>query len=172
MALGFFNLGPGTRMFGQIGVPSIFWGSQDLGDPLREKEYVLNYEKKRVTNLELILTHMHRTGRQRLFLEPLHSFLDKNSVNERAPFPRVYASLVSSLRSNEQWRLLLYICIQWLAEYIPLKKTAEGGRKFSFNLFRCFKPHFLELQLWSQIAPTVLQTTEYTDKSKQVVWVI
>ena len=172
MALGFFNLGPGTRMFGQIGVPSIFWGSQNLGDPLREKEYVLNYEKKRVTNLESILTHMHRTGRQRLFLEPLHSFLDKNSVNERAPFPRVYASLVSSLRSNEQWRLLLYICIQWLSEYIPLKKTAEGGRKFSFNLFSCFKPHFLELQLWSQIAPTVLQTTEYTDKSKQVVWVI
>ena len=102
MALGFFNLGPGTRMFGQIGVPSIFWGSQNLGDPQREKEYVLNYEKERVTNLELILTHMHRTGRQRLFLEPLHSFLDKNSVNERAPFPRVYASLVSSLRSNEQ----------------------------------------------------------------------
>ena len=67
MALGFFNLGPGTRMFGQIGVPSIFWGSQSLGDPLREKEYVLNYEKKRVTNLELILTHMHRTGRQRLW---------------------------------------------------------------------------------------------------------
>ena len=84
MALGFFNLGPGTRIFGQIGVPSIFWGSQNLGDPLQEKEYVLNYEKKRVTNLELILTHM--TGRQRLFLEPLHSFLDKNSVNERAPF--------------------------------------------------------------------------------------
>ena len=72
-------------MFGQIGVPSIFWGSQNLGDSLREKEYVLDYEKKRVTNLELILTHvhMHRTGRQRLFfVEPLHSFLDKNSVNE------------------------------------------------------------------------------------------
>ena len=104
MALGFSNLGPGTRKFGQIGVPSIFWGSQNLGDPLREKEYVLNYEKKRVINLELILTHMHmhRTGRQRLFLEPLHSFLDKISVNERAPFPRVYALLVSSLRSNEQ----------------------------------------------------------------------
>ena len=104
MALGFSHLGPGTRMFGQIGVPSIFWGSQNLGDPLREKEYVLNYEKKRVTNMELILTnmHMHRTGRQRLFLEPLHSFLDKNSVNERAPFPRVYVLLVSSLRSNEQ----------------------------------------------------------------------
>ena len=73
MALGFFNLGPGTRMFGQIGVPSICWGSQNLGDPLREKEYVLNYEKKRVTNLELILTqmhmhmHMHRTGRQKAF---------------------------------------------------------------------------------------------------------
>ena len=39
---------------------------------------------------------------KKLFLEPLHSFMDKNSsVNERAPFPRVYASLVSSLRSNE-----------------------------------------------------------------------
>ena len=58
MALGFFNLGPGTRMFGQIGVPSIFGRSQNLGDPLREKEYVLNYEKKRVTNLELTLTHV------------------------------------------------------------------------------------------------------------------
>ena len=102
MALGFFNLGPGNRIFGRIGVPSIFWGSQNLGDPLREKEYVLGYEKKIVTNLELILTHMHmhRTGRQRLFLELLHTFLDKNSVNERAPFPRVYASLVSSLRST------------------------------------------------------------------------
>ena len=32
----------------------------------------------------------------------LHSFLDKISVNERAPFHRTYASLVSSLRSNEQ----------------------------------------------------------------------
>ena len=38
---------------------------------------------------------------KRFFLESLQSFLDKNSVNERAPFPRVYASLVSSLRSNE-----------------------------------------------------------------------
>ena len=103
-ALGFFNLGPGTPMFGQIGVPSIFGGSQNLGDSLREKEYVLDYEKKRVTNLELILTHMHMhwTGRQRLFREPLHSFLHKNSVNERAPFLRVYASLVSFLRSDEQ----------------------------------------------------------------------
>ena len=34
-----------------------------------------------------------------------------------------------------------------LQSTFPLKKTAEGGRKFSFNLFRCFKPHFLELQL-------------------------
>ena len=42
-----------------------------------------------------------KTKDKRLFPEPLHSFLDKNSVNERAPFPRVYASLVSSLRGNE-----------------------------------------------------------------------
>ena len=39
---------------------------------------------------------------KRLFLESLHSFLDKNAVNERAPFPRVYASLVASLGKNEQ----------------------------------------------------------------------
>jgi len=39
---------------------------------------------------------------KRLFLESLHSFLDKNPVNERAPFPRVYASLVASLGGNEQ----------------------------------------------------------------------
>ena len=28
--------------------------------------------------------------------------VDKNSVNERAPFPRVYASLVASLGGNEK----------------------------------------------------------------------
>ena len=38
-----------------------------------------------------------KTKNKRLFLESLHSFLTKNSVNERAPFQRVYASLVSSL---------------------------------------------------------------------------
>ena len=30
MALGFFNLGPGTHISGQIGVPIIFVGSQNL----------------------------------------------------------------------------------------------------------------------------------------------
>ena len=30
-----------------------------------------------------------KTKEKRLFLESLHSFLDKNSVNEKAPFPRV-----------------------------------------------------------------------------------
>ena len=39
---------------------------------------------------------------KRLFLESLHSFLDKNSVNKRAPFPRVYASLIASLGDSEQ----------------------------------------------------------------------
>jgi len=39
---------------------------------------------------------------KRLFLESLRSFLDKNSVNERAPFPRVNASLVASLGDSEQ----------------------------------------------------------------------
>ena len=37
-----------------------------------------------------------------LFLEPLHSFLDKNTVNERTPFPRVYASLIAPQGGNKQ----------------------------------------------------------------------
>ena len=41
MAPGFFSLGPGIRMSGQIGVPSIFWGSENLGDSLREKKYLM-----------------------------------------------------------------------------------------------------------------------------------
>ena len=43
-----------------------------------------------------------KTKNKRFFLESLHSFLDKNSVNERTPFPKVSAALVSSLTSNEQ----------------------------------------------------------------------
>ena len=53
-------------------------------------------------NYANILETSMKTKNKRLFLESLHSFLDKNSVNERAPFPRSYASLVSSFRSNEQ----------------------------------------------------------------------
>ena len=53
-------------------------------------------------NYASILETGVKTKNKRLFLESLHSFLDKNSVNERTPFPRVYAALVSSLRSNEQ----------------------------------------------------------------------
>ena len=45
-----------------------------------------------------------KTKRKRLFLESLHSFLDKNSVNEEEHLSpgSIYASLVSFLRSNEQ----------------------------------------------------------------------
>ncbi len=39
---------------------------------------------------------------KRLFLESLHSFLDKNTINERASFPRVYASLVAPQGGNKQ----------------------------------------------------------------------
>ena len=45
-------------------------------------------------NYANILETGEKTKNKRLFLESLHSFLDKNSVNERAPFPRVYASLI------------------------------------------------------------------------------
>ena len=53
-------------------------------------------------NYASILETGVKTKNKRLFLESLHSFLDKNSVDERTPFPRVYAALVSSLRRNEQ----------------------------------------------------------------------
>ena len=43
-----------------------------------------------------------KTKEKRLFLESLHYFLDKNSVNEKAPFQRGYPSLVFSVRNNEQ----------------------------------------------------------------------
>ena len=71
----------------------------------------------------------------------------QNSVNERAPSPRVYASLLSSLRSNKQCHLFLYICILWLADYFSLKKAAEvGSWKFSLNVFRSvFVPLFFRI---------------------------
>ena len=53
-------------------------------------------------NYASILETGVKTKNKRLFLESLHSLIDKNSVNERTPFPRVYAALVSSLRSNKQ----------------------------------------------------------------------
>ena len=46
MALGFFNLGPQTHMSGQIGVPSILGGSQNLGDPPLRNYFGCCYEKE------------------------------------------------------------------------------------------------------------------------------
>ena len=43
-----------------------------------------------------------KTKEKRLFLESLHYFLDKNSVNEKSPFQRGYPSLVFSVRNNAQ----------------------------------------------------------------------
>ena len=62
MALGFFNLGPGTHMSGQIGVPRILGGSKNLGDlPLKncccccyEKEWLVNYLRKPICCLHLL----------------------------------------------------------------------------------------------------------------------
>ena len=66
----------------------------------------MDFENDIHPNYGSILETGEKTKNKRLFVELLHSFLNKHSVNERAPFPRVYASLVSSLRSNEQLRLL------------------------------------------------------------------
>ena len=62
----------------------------------------MDFENDIHPNYASILETGVKTKNKRLFVELLHSFLEKNSVNERAPFPRVYASLVSSLRGNEQ----------------------------------------------------------------------
>ena len=40
------------------------------------------------------------TNNSRIFLDFFRSFLDKNSVNERAPCPRVYALLVAGTTNN------------------------------------------------------------------------
>ena len=53
-------------------------------------------------NYENVLETGVNSKNKRLFLESLHSFLDKNPVNERAPFPSVYASLIASPGDSEQ----------------------------------------------------------------------
>ena len=53
-------------------------------------------------NYTSILEKGAKSRDKRLFLESVDSFLDKNALNERAPFPRVDASLVASLRDDER----------------------------------------------------------------------
>ena len=60
-------------------------------------------------------------------------FLDKNSVSERSPFPRVHASVLSTLTAmNIDVTFLLHICIviPRLADYFSLKKSTKGFRVF------------------------------------------
>ena len=79
---------------------------------------------------------------KRLFLEPLHSFLDKNSVNERAPFPRVYAPLVSSPTGNEHWRLS-YILHSWLLQSTFLRRRSQKAVENSvLRFFRSLSNSF------------------------------
>ena len=82
-------------------------------------------------NYASILETDDKTNDKGLFLESIHLFLNKSSINEREPFPRVYASLVSSLRGNEHWRFCYIFAFR-----VSPRKTAEGGRKFSFKSFR------------------------------------
>ena len=75
---------------------------------------------------------------QSLFLEPLHLFLDKNSDNERAPFPQFLCitGFLPVPRAMHLDNVATYFhsvtCTVW---YISLKNTAEGGQKLSFNAF-------------------------------------
>lgn len=78
---------------------------------------------------------------QKAFHESLHSFLDKNSVSERAPCPRVYVSLVFPQETTNHDVLAPYISISWLLESTFLWRRPQKaiGNLFLTFLYICFK---------------------------------
>ena len=64
---------------------------------------------------------------KRLFLESLHSVLDKRSTNEHKLFPSIYMPLVQSCNDND----MIYNVLSATPQYRTLKKVAVSSRKFS-----------------------------------------
>ena len=64
-------------------------------------------------NYASILETGVKTKDKRLFLKSLHSFLHKTSVTERAPYPRVYPSLVSSLGNDVFFQIFAFRGLCW-----------------------------------------------------------
>ena len=87
-------------MFSYVGESKRSWKSQggeqkpgtngNIGSAVKQYAETTNHNIH--PNYADILERGAKTKNKRLFLESLHQFLNKNSVNERAPFPTVYAS--------------------------------------------------------------------------------
>ena len=76
------------------------WKNGNVGSAVKQHADITGHDIH--PNYANILETGVNNKNKRLFLESLNSFLGKNSVNERAPFRRIYASLVASLGDSEQ----------------------------------------------------------------------
>ena len=86
------------------------WASRRVEhDPARaaSKESAIRQHAERTTHdihprYGQILERNETNYKRRIFLESLHSNIDKNSVNERMEFPRAYVPLLRSLGSQNK----------------------------------------------------------------------
>ena len=103
---------------------------------------VKQYCRRQLPNYASILTTVVKNKDKSLFLVSLHSFLDKNSANKREPSQRIMHHWLPPRVATNSDVLATYLHSVALAEYISLKKTTEGGRKFSFNILRSVSNYF------------------------------
>ena len=99
--------------FSYIGESKRCWASRRVEhDPARaaSKESAIRQHAERTTHdihprYGQILERNETNYKRRIFLESLHSNIDKHSVNERMEFPRAYVPLLRSLGSQnkKQW---------------------------------------------------------------------
>ena len=96
--------------FSYIGESKRCWASRRVEhDPARaaSKESAIRQHAERITHdihprYGQILERNETNYKRRIFLESLHSNIDKNSVNETMEFPRAYVPLLRSLGSQNK----------------------------------------------------------------------
>jgi len=97
------------------------WNKWNVGSTVKQHAEITGHD------IHLYCAKILETGAnnksKRLFLESLHSFLDKNSVKERATFLRVYVSLVASLGDSEQY------CLTYLHSVTACRVNSEERRQ-------------------------------------------
>ena len=103
----------GCRLHGKTACPN-HW-------PRRTPQLCQHFGNRRKNQGQKIL-YIHK--------ESLHSFLDKDSVNEKAPFPRVSTWLVSSLRGNEHWHFCYMFAFRDLQNTRPQKAVENSVLTF------------------------------------------
>ena len=119
--------------FSYIGESKRCWASRRVEhDPARaaSKESAIRQHAQRTTHdihprYGQILERNETNYKRRIFLESLHSNIDKNSVNERMEFPRAYVPLLRSLGSQNKK--------QWFLNFrfiVPRRRTRDTVRKF------------------------------------------